>query len=344
MEFRRFTTQAQLLNPLLGFEPDSQQVEYRFDPLTGTPCRINIRRAERVRQSQESAADMGDLIERTRGSCFFCPGNIENDTPRFTEGISGEGRIREGESLVFPNLFPFAEYHAVATITREHYLDLDQFTEGMLEDNLKACEEWMVSVHRQDPEARYPMYSWNHMPPSAASIVHPHVQALVDKGPTPYLKRLLDCSRDYHAETGKNYWSELVSEEKRLGERYIGENDSLSVVSSFAPQGNREMQIVFKGVCSIFDLNERHRGDFASCMVKLLRGYKAMGVTSFNLTTFSGPAGEEPAHYSLNAKIISRPPTTPFYTSDSGFMERFQHESIIETLPEDLARRMRVGF
>jgi hypothetical protein len=35
--------------------------------------------------------------------------------------------------------FPFWEYHAVATLTREHYLGLDEFEERKLEDNLKAC-------------------------------------------------------------------------------------------------------------------------------------------------------------------------------------------------------------
>ena len=130
-------------------------------------------------------------------------------------------------------------------------------------------------------------------------------------------------------------------EEKRLGERYIGENDSLSVISSFAPQGNREIQIIFKGVSSIVGLDEKQVKDFAAFLVKILHGYKAMGVGSFNLTTFSGPIGEELPYYSLNAKIISRPSLNPFYTNDTGFMERFHYESIIETLPEDLAKTMR---
>ncbi len=341
MEFRKIIAKPGLLSPLLGFQLDTQLVEYRFDPLTGLPCRINVRRAERVRQSQETEVSLRELVDRTKRNCFFCPENIERSTPLFTQNIAPEGRIRVGQSCVFPNLFPFAEHHVVATITREHYLDLDEFSEEMLQNNIEASQAWLLSVHSQDPEARYPMYNWNHMPPSAASIVHPHVQVLLDRRPTPYLKRLLEKSEEYYLKTGKNYWKDLVIEEKRLGERYIGENNSLSVIASYAPQGNRELQLIFKEASSLSDLDAKMRRDFAASIVRLLSGYKKMGVTSFNLSTFSGPVGEKPPHYSLNAKIISRPPTTPFYTNDSGFMERFHYESIIETLPEELAETMR---
>ena len=192
MEFRKFIAKAQLLSPLLDFELDAQPVEYRFDPLSDMPSRINVRRAQRVRQARESGVDIEGFVDGTRRDCFFCPENISRSTPLLPESIFGVGRITEGECVIFPNLFPFAEYHAVARITKEHYLDLDWFTEEMLRDNIKACHRWILSVYNYDLEARYPMYNWNHMPPSAASIIHPHVQVLVDKRPTPYLKMRLD--------------------------------------------------------------------------------------------------------------------------------------------------------
>ncbi len=344
MEFRKVITEAQLQSPLTGFEKEAQPLEYRFDPLTNMPCRINMRRAQRVRQAEVRGVDTGGFVTRTRRDCFFCPENIDRSTPLLPESIFGVGRITEGECVLFPNLFPFAEYHAVARITREHYLELDQYTEEMIGDNLKACQGWMLKAYEYDPEARYPMYNWNLMPPSAASIVHPHAQALLDKRPTPYLRLLLEKSRDYCTETGRNYWSELVSEERRLGERFIAENDSLSLIASFAPQGNREILIIFKGIASLSDLDEKGRMDFAAAILGILSAYKEMGVSSFNLSTFSGPIGEKLPYYSLNAKFISRPPVQPFYTSDSGFMERFQYESIIETIPERVAEMVRERF
>jgi galactose-1-phosphate uridylyltransferase len=325
-----------------------QSIEYRVDPLTELPCRINCERAFRVKQAEEGKGEefksFGAFIEKGEKDCSFCPENMEKETPRFPPNICQEGRIKKGESYLFPNLFPFGEYHAVGIITSRHYLDLDEFTSEMLQDNMKACQEWILKVYEQDKEAKYPIYNWNHLPPSAASIVHPHVQVLIDKKPTPYLEQLLKKSEEYHLKTGRNFWEELVWEEKRLKERYIGENDSLSIITSFAPQGNREIVLIFKGASSILDLDEEKIRDFAVSLVKILRGYKAMDVGSFNLTTFSGPIGEKLDYYSLNAKIISRPFPHPFYTNDTGFMERFHCENIIETLPEDITSKFKALF
>jgi hypothetical protein len=40
----------------------------------------------------------------------------------------------------------------------------------------------------------------------------------------------------------------------------------------------------------------------------------------------------------------SRPRLEEYYTSDCGFMERIQLESVIESQPEDVARRLRGYF
>lgn len=343
MEFRKLIGKTDLFSPLFDFERDTQSIEYRKDPLTEVWCRINVKRAERVRQAQRGEVDLGEIIDKTKKGCFFCPENIRKDTPLFPPHIWKEGRIWKGGCHLFPNLFPFAKHHAVATMTTEHFLDLDGFEAEMILDNLKATLEFMLSVHRSDPKAKYPMYNWNHLPPSAASIVHPHVQVLVDEKPTPYIGELLEKSRGYHHNSGRNYWADLVEEEKRIGERYIGREGSVSVLASYAPQGNREIQLVFR-VSNLLELNEREMANFAGCLEKILHGYKEMGVGSFNLTTFSGPVDEKLDHYALHAKIISRPLFQPYYTNDTGFLERFHYEAVIETRPEDVAEQMRVFF
>jgi len=337
MEFPKTVITAQLLSPP-SFERDIHLIEYREDPLTRMLCRINTKRTRRIRKAPTT--DFSEIMAES-GDCPFCPQNIEQATPLFTEDFCPGGRIRWGECYLFPNLFPFAEHHATGTLTPRHFLDLDQFSVEMVIDNMMATKEYLSRVYRHNKEARYPIYLWNHLPPSAASILHPHVQILVDRKPTSYQQTLLQSSKDYFLKTGRNFWRDLVEEEKKRGERYIGGKGSVAVIASYAPQGNREVQVIFREISNLAELSEPEIADFADCVIKLLRGYKQMGVNSFNLSTFSAPLGESLEHYSLHAKLISRPVLQPFYRNDTGILERLHYEADIEIEPEVVAQTMR---
>lgn len=344
MEFRTEVKAVELLSPALRFEREVQLVEYREDPLTGSRCRINMARAGRVKQAQRGEVGVMEVIERTRAGCFFCPENIAERTPKFPPQLFREGRIKRGESVLFPNLYPFAEYHAVGTLTEKHYLELDEFTAEMLVDNVMASKEYIGLVHREDETAKYPVWIWNHLPPSGASIIHPHVQIMVERAPTPELGRLLGRSEEYFRVHGRDYWRELIAAERESGERYIAENDTVAVIASYAPRGNGEVQMIFKGVSDLAGLDEGKARDFAAAIVRVLHCYRGMGINSFNLITYSAPVGERLEHYRLSARMVSRPVFQPVYTTDSGFLERFYDVWVIETLPEDVAREMREGF
>jgi len=344
MEFRKEVRSTEILSPLVQFESDIQAIEYREDPLTGSQCRINVARAGRVRQVQRGGVEVREIIERTVSGCSFCPQNISQRTPKFPPTLLPEGRIKRGECLLFPNLYPFAEYHAVATLTGRHFLELDEFTTQMLVDNIVTSKDFIALVQQKDEKAVYPMWIWNHLPSSGASIIHPHVQITVDRTPTPELGKLIGKSEEYWRQRRMNYWQELIEVERGIGERYIGENDSVAVIASFAPRGNNEVQVIFKGPVSLIDLDERQTRDFSSVIVKILCCYKGMGVNSFNLITYSASLMERPDYFWMSARIISRPVFRPFYTSDAGFMERFYDVWVIETLPEEVAREMRASF
>jgi len=175
-------------------------------------------------------------------------------------------------------------------------------------------------------------------------MIHPHVQVLVNRRPTPYQQRLLVCSRRYFGHTGSNFWKDMVEEEKRRQERYIGENNSLAVIASYAPQGNREVQLIFREASNLLEIGEGEMADFADCLIRLLRAYKQMGINSFNMSTFSAPLGRKLDYYSLHAKLISRPVLQPFYRNDTGILERFHYEADIEVQPEVVAERLRAFF
>jgi galactose-1-phosphate uridylyltransferase len=334
---------TKFLSPLKNFAAETQEIEYRKDLFTGIECRINIQRSKRVKQAsstQENSAEVTAMINKTKENCFFCPGNLEKNTPKFT-GLNEE-RIMVGESCAFPNLFPFGLYHGVATFSTAHFLDLPQFSSELILNNLKASILFMEKASRQEPKAKYPVWSWNHLPSAAASIVHPHTQILIDGEPTPFQFKLIENSRKYFAQTGQNYWLKLITEEKETKERFIGEvgnkDNEVVVLASYAPVGNNEVLLIFKNASTFSELNEEQLSSFAACLVKILRGYSERGVNAFNVTTYAGSMDKKDKdYYTLHARIISRPNFQTLYTNDVGFMEKFHYAWIIETKPEDVA-------
>jgi UDPglucose--hexose-1-phosphate uridylyltransferase len=346
VEFRKEIVTAEFLNPLRGFERDAKSIEYRSDPLTGYRSHVSADRAKRVKQAQGVAVDVADIVARSAEGCCFCPDNIDGGTTRFVPGFltGDDGRITVGECTLFPNLHPFTEFHAVATLTHQHYLAIDEFTPKMMEDNLAAARQYITAVNRHCADAVYPVWLWNHLPPSGASILHPHAQVSVERAPVPELAVVLRKSKKYLREKGVSFWQELIDTERRAGERFIGENASVAVLVSFAPRGNREVQIISKRVSNLADFDKRHTHDFADAVVRVLRGYKAMGMNSFNIVTYSAAIGDCMDHFSFSARIMSRPVFQPLYTNDTGSIERFYGISIIEALPEQVAAEMSKWF
>lgn len=324
------------------FMPGVQILEFRDDPLTGSRSVINTARGKRPRQAeQEEGAD--DFIHNTRPGCVFCPENREKSTPVMEDYLSGKAKININGTHLFPNLFPFAEYHAVATLSEAHFLAPDEFTSGCIADNLEACREYALAVYEHDHDARYPIWIWNYLPPSAGTIIHPHTQMLVNTAPTPSQKVLLDAGKSYTRENGRSYWEELIEFERR-GPRWIGEDDMLAVMASFAPMGNREVLFVFKDAECLTGLDERRSGSFTRALVNVLHYYHKDGVNSFNVSTFSAGIGEHADGYRLTAKIMSRPRFKPYYTAFGGPLEFWHNESVVEDLPENIAIRARKFF
>src|SRR5690554_3053439 len=84
-------------------------LQYRRELLTGIRCRISPVRVER-------RIDTAPAMPDSRDGCPFCPGAIDTSTPTFEDG----SRLRCGESVTFPNLYPFAGRHVVTVITPDH--------------------------------------------------------------------------------------------------------------------------------------------------------------------------------------------------------------------------------
>jgi galactose-1-phosphate uridylyltransferase len=339
----KITENVRFYSPLKDFKEDEQNIEYRKDPLTGKWSRVNIQRSKRVMQGQ-GEYDYEALVERSRQNCFFCPQNIEKSTPKFDSKLISKGYIKKGETRVFPNLFPFARHHAVATLTEQHFLRTGGFEKKHVEDTLLASIDFCKQVQSSDKNSGFVTFNWNHLFPSGASIIHPHVQITLDSRPTYMTERILEESKKYRENKGKNFWKALIEEEKRLNERYIKSTDGISFLASYSPFGNNEVLIIFERESSFTELEDRAVGNLSEGIIRILKGYEEMGVESFNLTTYSGPSDRKSENFNLNMRFISRAPPKPYYTSDVGFMEGLHFERVVESLPEDVASIMRGHF
>ena len=321
-------------------------VENRQDPLFESWTRINPERAGRVKHTGGTSGgeDLQRLIESSGQTCPFCPERRDRETPVFPPDRMPSKRLTRNENVLFPNKSPYGEHHGVGILTDAHYVPMQDFTEETIRDSLLLTQEYFRAVRRKDPSARFPVYVWNFLPPSAGSIVHPHIQVLLESRPAPVIEVLTAKCRRWHEEHREDFWKALVREEAGRGERLIRRQEDLAVLASFAPRGFREILVLLPGSGSLAGLDPEQVRSFSRALTRLLKAYHSMGVGSFNLVTYSPPVDAFPPPFPFHAKIISRPYPTGIYTNDTGFFERMYDLWIIDTLPEEVALQARPFF
>jgi UDPglucose--hexose-1-phosphate uridylyltransferase len=298
-------------------EAGKGRLHFRRETLTGLSCRIS---SERIRRG----IDQSSCPEFSPGGCPFCPESLMSVTPVFPDGR----RIIVGESVTFPNLYPFAEWHTVTVITRDH--TMHSFTEQQLVD---AFTGQLDSLRGHDG---YASLNWNYLPSAGASLAHPHLQALVDSQPSPLARRYLSGSGRYLDEQGRSYWDDLRKAE-RDGSRILMEGEILWSAHS-VPLGEKEIRGVLP-VSHLSGLAPFIRG-LAGDLLQIIAFYRELGTHAFNLSLFFDKEGCDHGFQAF-CSVIARINPNPLSLSDSAFMERLHLEPVILTMPEDLARMFR---
>jgi galactose-1-phosphate uridylyltransferase len=241
MEFVSEKRSARLHSPLKNFELDEQLVEHRLDPLT---CRGSVvlggRRDYVRRYFQTDEKLLDETAQRTRESCPFCPEKAAKSTPKFPAELVPDGSIQVGEARTFPSLFAHSEFNAVTVITNSHYLRPRELTSRILADALEASTRYLSIVHEKDPRARYGAVLMNCLPPAGSTVVHPHMQALASDHAFDMLAEVDTKAREYLDSCGFNYWKDLVAEEKKRKERYLGSVGSSDWIMAYSPSGSDE--------------------------------------------------------------------------------------------------------
>jgi len=315
-------------------------LEFRFDPLTGRTCRVVQFSLERIIRP-----DLETLEKKSRElPCPFCQPLVEQITPRFPADLVPEGVIRRGKALVFPNASPWDVYGVVVVISDEHFIPLDGFDTETVHNAMLAAQSYIRSVQEKDPEAKYHFIAWNYMPPSGGSLVHPHMQGNAGYYPTNYQKQVLDASERYYQEKGTNFWIDLLEQEKRTGERYVGKIGSTEWLTGFVPRGRlSDVICVFPGRTSVAELSESDLRDLSAGMLKVFGYLDELNLPSFNMATYSG---FDEGRFWTHARITPRGSLlySPIETSDQFYYQILHDENICILPPEVACERLKKHF
>lgn len=315
-------------------------VEFRFDPLTGHSCRIVQFTLERIIR-----ADLDELEKRSRELiCPFCPPLLEQITPKFPLDFIPEGNIRIGKSFTFPNSGPYDVYGAVVVMSDKHFIRLDEFTPEVISDALLAAQTHIRRAEKADSAVKYHFIAWNYLPPSGGSLVHPHLQSNAGHTPTNYQKQVLEASAKYKREKGTNYWSDLLEQEKRIGERYIGKTGNTEWLTAFMPRGRlSDVIALFPGKTSITQLTENDLHDFSGGLVKYFRYLDGLNLPAFNMSTYSG---SDSNLFWAHARITPRAFLlySPLETSDQFYYQIMHDENVCILPPEVACDKLKMVF
>ncbi len=345
IRFESILSHSNSLDPSRNFAEEVHTVEVRKDPLLGDTSVYNpfLRDKAKLFFSDCDTEVIGKLIQESGRSCFLCGDGVMKNTPMYPRNLVPDGRIKSGEAVLFPNLFSIAQYHAVVSLGRAHFLKLAEFTPGLLADGLTAAQEFLNTVYGHDPSVPFAVTCCNYLFPAGASLVHPHIQILVTPVAYSYHRRLLDACSSYYGEKGSIYHLNLIEEERARGERYIAQTGRWHWLAAFSPGGNNEVIAVHQEDSDFGCLGKEDISDLGYGLSRVLAFYESLGYLSFNYALFSVKKNYGKGVLCL-LKIINRQNVYENYRNDDYFLQKLLQSELIITLPEELAAQMRDFF
>jgi len=346
IRFESSESELVFLNPFSNFIEETHRVTVRRDPLLGDISVYNPRLKDKVKFFFGDC-DIGlveKLIEDSAKNCIFCGNMIKKSTPRYPSNLVPGGRINTGEAVLFPNLFPIGKYHSVIRLSKAHFLKLTEFSPHIIGNGLKAAQQFVNAVYRQDDSASFVAVNANYLFPAGATLVHPHLQMLITPTAYSYHERLIRASHSYYQVHSSDFYLDLLEEEKQKGERYVAQGGGWHWLTAFSPMGNNEVFAVHEEKSDFGALSESDLTDIAIGISKVLAFYESLGHLSFNYSIFSARDDSSSKGFRCLLKIISRQNLYPNYRNDDYFLQKLLHSELIINLPEELAIRLREFF
>jgi galactose-1-phosphate uridylyltransferase len=282
---------------------------------------FNSLRANRPMQAPPGSDDLENAIHSSAGGSFCQPCD---QTP-----ADIFGRIEGRHSITASNIAKYDGWHGVIIFEEHHPL---QFTAEEVEDYVQTGQEWARMAHAADPQACYPLFLWNCLWRSGASILHGHAQiVLAREMHYPKVEAWRQAALRYKTAHGANYFDNLITVHRALD--LAIDHGSAVILPSLTPFKEKETHIIAPY------LNH----DLTSAIHSVLSTFVGqLGVRCFNLVLYQPPLSETCEDWSgfpFVVRILDRG-NLRSRTSDVGSMEFFA-QSVVATDPFRVAAALR---
>lgn len=260
LHFEKESVTARFIAPL-GEEVE-RCIEIRTNPITWRTSRIAFSRiAERETGTDVLPGPPPDA-ENT-SDCPFCSPQVASKTPKFLSKYAMSGRLVQGDSILFPNLFPYGSYSAVSLFDNSHFVEIGTASLSSYVNSFINCGKYLQHVLAHDPGAIYMAITQNHLPSAGGSLLHPHLQIHADRIASNNHRFLRKRAASYFQENGSYLFSDYLRHEKDEGSRYVGSTGSWEWMAAFAPEGFFEIWGILPNVTSIRELAASEWEDLA---------------------------------------------------------------------------------
>ncbi|MFD2116710.1 hypothetical protein ACFSTH_20050 [Paenibacillus yanchengensis] len=321
-------------DPMQAGQLIERPTEIRLDPLTKFSSRVLFDPGINFvspNYSEQAAMTSG-------AKCPFCDENIWERTPKYPKNLLDLGRLQQDETVLFPNIFPYTKHNAVVRMTKQHYVTLVEWTSESIARSFTTAYDYLLKLALFDPsKPLYKTINWNYLPPSGGSILHPHLHVMASERPTNEQRIVTEAQQHYYATHQKTFFTQLLYEELRLNERYIGKHGEIDWLHAFAPKSHYD----FIGLLPK-QITERFWDDLANSMLRFFNYFQESGLASFNLTVFLSQ--EDDKATSNFIRIVPRFSTGILETSDMNVLNFLQQEYLSLKRPENTVKQLQSYF
>ena len=339
MLFESQTISAKFVNP--SGKIVERPVEIRTNPITGRSCRLAFSRINEKETATDSLPLPPPDADKTT-QCPFCRPQVNIKTPELHPDLALNGRLSFGDSLLFPNLYPYGSHSAVSLIGDEHFVEIGQAAGPSYTDSLLNSCRYLAKVLACNPEAIYMAITQNHLPSAGGSLIHPHLQINADPVPANHHRTLMQKADKYYRLNNEFLFSSYLSQEKADGSRYIGATGSWQWVAAFAPEGFFEIWGILPRTTSFFQSDASVWKDLAEGIINAQRFYRSLCRNGYNLGLL---AVESPdSRLELRIVLMVRSNYAPWVRSDYTGFEVMLGDMTTFIAPERTARWARPFF
>lgn len=333
LRFQRERVTARIITPE-GVETD-RSIEIRTHPVTGRRCRITFSRSGEKEAGTQALPPPPPHADQA-GQCPFCPAQRAAQTPRFPPAFHPAGRMVQGRSVLFPNLFPYATHSAVSLFDDRHFVEIGTASVSSYTDSFLNCAAFLQRVRETDAAAIYTGIAQNHLPSAGGSLLHPHLQVHADRVAPNYHRFLVRRARDYWNAAGQGLFTDYLAYEKKRGTRMIGRTGAWEWLAAFAPEGFYEIWGLLPGRTSMLSLDPANWEDLARGVLNAQRFYRSRCRNGYNLGLLA--VEKDDSRLELRVVLMVRSNYAPWVRNDHTSFETMLGDMATFHAPEETAR------